>query len=100
MRKFFGAFSKLDWVTFILCGVLVLLTLVPLLPFAQVTDHWFLTAIIALGAVTLSAIVLSQIESREADKAIAARMGGVTVSRPRRRGSRFRTRGAGAPHPV
>ncbi|WP_139340660.1 hypothetical protein [Microbacterium sp. CSI-V] len=77
MKKFFGTFSKLDWVTFFLCVVLVLLTLVPLLPFAEVTDHWFLVAIIALGAVTLSAIVLSQIESREADKLISDRMDGL-----------------------
>lgn len=77
VKKFFSAFSRLDWVTFFLSAVLVLLTLVPLLPFAKVTDHWFLVSVIALGAVTLSSIVLSQIESRETDKALASGMDGL-----------------------
>lgn len=72
MRKYFRAFSRFDWITFVLCVVFVLLTLVPLLPFVRVTDPWFIGTVIAMGAVTLSAIVLAQVDSRETSKGLAS----------------------------
>ncbi|MGI9821941.1 hypothetical protein [Agromyces sp. Marseille-Q5079] len=77
MKRFFGAFSKLDWITFVFSVIFVLLTFVPLLPFAKVTDPWFLGTVIALGAATLSAIVLAQIDARETGKSLSTDMHGL-----------------------
>lgn len=66
--SYFRRFKIADWVTFVLCCALPVLTLFPIFLDVPSTGGWLRTALISLGAATLSAIVLSQIDAREVDK--------------------------------
>lgn len=70
MIKYFRNFTKPDWVTFALSALLFLLTLLPVFVDVPSTSGWLRSALIALGAATLAAIVLSQIGAREVDKSL------------------------------
>lgn len=70
MRKYFRNFTKPDWVTFLLSAALFALTLLPIFVDVPSASGWLRSALIALGAATLAAIVLSQIGARDVDKSL------------------------------
>lgn len=71
MKNYFKGFTKPDWVTFSLSVALFALTLLPMLVDVPSTSGWLRSVLIALGAATLAAIVLSQIGAREVDKSLS-----------------------------
>lgn len=71
MKRIFSDFSKIDWVSFASCVVLVALTLIPIFWDVSTTGGWLRAALVSLGAVTISTMVLAQISARESDKLLA-----------------------------
>lgn len=72
MKEYFRSFTKPDWLTFFLSAVLFLLSLLPIFIDVPSVSGWLRSALIALGAATLTAIVLSQISARDLDKSLSS----------------------------
>lgn len=68
MKNFFASFSKFDWVSFASCVILVALTLIPVFWDVSTAGGWLRSALISLGALSISTIVLAQISARESDQ--------------------------------